>query len=127
MNNTPVVTQDPAAVNGCLGASVTFTVADKERAEKLLRNMSAVAEIQSAIALIRKHQNGTRTGVQQFVANQPESTTVASAGTVRSSSAVSRRECERRGEPTWDARRAAERRCSKDRIMISLPQSGLRC
>lgn len=50
------------------------------RAEKLLRNMSAVAEIQSAIALIRKHQNGTRTGVQQFVANQPESTTVASAG-----------------------------------------------
>ncbi|HWC90404.1 MAG TPA: phage portal protein, partial [Pirellulales bacterium] len=32
------------------------------RAEKLLRNMSVVAEIQSAIALIRKHQGGTRSG-----------------------------------------------------------------
>ncbi|HEX4150198.1 MAG TPA: phage portal protein, partial [Pirellulales bacterium] len=31
------------------------------RAERLLRNMSVVAEIQSAIALIRKHRNGTRT------------------------------------------------------------------
>ena len=29
------------------------------RAEKLLRNMSVVAEIQSAIALIRKHRRGT--------------------------------------------------------------------
>ena len=50
------------------------------RAEKLLRNMSAVAEIQSAIALIRKHRSGTKTGVQQFVANQPEATTVATGG-----------------------------------------------
>jgi hypothetical protein len=39
------------------------------RAEKLLRNMSTVAEIQSAIALIRKHHGATRTAVQQFVAN----------------------------------------------------------
>ncbi|HEY2881668.1 MAG TPA: phage portal protein [Pirellulales bacterium] len=39
------------------------------RAEKLLRNMSVVAEIQSAIALIRKHRQGTASGVQQFVAN----------------------------------------------------------
>ncbi len=38
------------------------------RAEKLLRNMSTVAEIQSAIALIRKHHGATRTAVQQFVA-----------------------------------------------------------
>ena len=30
------------------------------RVEKLLRNMSAVAEIQSAIALIRRHRHGTR-------------------------------------------------------------------
>lgn len=36
------------------------------RAEKLLRNMSTVAEIQSAIALIRKHRTATRTAVQQF-------------------------------------------------------------
>ena len=43
------------------------------RAEKLLRNMSVVAEIQSAIALIRKHQHGTRGGVQQF-ANQADMT-----------------------------------------------------
>jgi hypothetical protein len=40
------------------------------RAEKLLRNMSVVAEIQSAIALIRKHQQATFGGVQQFVASQ---------------------------------------------------------
>lgn len=40
------------------------------RAEKLLRNMSTVAEIQSAIALIRKHGGATRTAVQQFVATQ---------------------------------------------------------
>ncbi|HZZ27168.1 MAG TPA: phage portal protein [Pirellulales bacterium] len=44
------------------------------RAEKLLRNMSVVAEIQSAIALIRKHRQGTATGVQQFVANQADIT-----------------------------------------------------
>lgn len=41
------------------------------RAEKLLRNMSAVAEIQSAIALIRKHAGG-RAGVQQFVQGQAD-------------------------------------------------------
>jgi capsid protein len=40
------------------------------RAEKLLRNMSVVAEIQSAIALIRKHRSATATGVQQFVMDQ---------------------------------------------------------
>lgn len=42
------------------------------RAEKLLRNMSTVAEIQSAIALIRKHQGAARTAVQQFVAEQAD-------------------------------------------------------
>ncbi len=40
------------------------------RIEKLLRNMSVVAEIQSAIALIRKHRGTTRNGVEQFVADQ---------------------------------------------------------
>ena len=44
------------------------------RAEKLLRNMSVVAEIQSAIALIRKHQGGIRSGVQLFAAPQAEAT-----------------------------------------------------
>jgi hypothetical protein len=44
------------------------------RAEKLLRNMSIVAEIQSAIALIRKHRTGTRTATQQFVAQQADAT-----------------------------------------------------
>jgi capsid protein len=38
------------------------------RAEKLLRNMSVVAEIQSAIALIRKHRGASRSGVEHFVA-----------------------------------------------------------
>ncbi len=37
------------------------------RAEKLLRNMSVVAEIQSAIALIRRHDGGSSNSVQQFV------------------------------------------------------------
>jgi capsid protein len=50
------------------------------RAEKLLRNMSVVAEIQSAIALIRKHRGATRSGVQQFVAAQADAT-VTSATT----------------------------------------------
>ena len=49
------------------------------RAEKLLRNMSTVAEIQSAIALIRKHRTATRTAVQQYVAGQPDSATTAGA------------------------------------------------
>ncbi|NQU21608.1 MAG: phage portal protein [Candidatus Nealsonbacteria bacterium] len=42
------------------------------RAEKLLRNMSVVAEIQSAIALIRKHVAATSAGVDQFVQNQAD-------------------------------------------------------
>lgn len=42
------------------------------RAEKLLRNMSVVAEIQSAIALIRKHRGATRTALQQFVGSQAD-------------------------------------------------------
>jgi capsid protein len=44
------------------------------RAEKLLRNMSVVAEVQSAIALVRKHRSGSRQGVETFVARQSEST-----------------------------------------------------
>jgi capsid protein len=39
------------------------------RVEKLLRNMSALAEIQSAIALIRKHRSALRSGVEQFAAD----------------------------------------------------------
>jgi capsid protein len=42
------------------------------RAEKLLRNMSVVAEIQSAIAVIRKHQAVTGAGLEQFVASQAD-------------------------------------------------------
>ena len=50
------------------------------RAEKLLRNMSVVAEIQSAIALIRKHRQGTASGVRQFVANQADYAAAATTG-----------------------------------------------
>lgn len=50
------------------------------RAEKLLRNMSVVAEIQSAIALVRRHQNATRTAVQQFVAGQADATRTSPTG-----------------------------------------------
>jgi capsid protein len=42
------------------------------RAEKLLRNMSAVAGIQSAIALIRRHRHGTRAGIEQFAAGSAD-------------------------------------------------------
>ncbi len=42
------------------------------RAERLLRNMSIVAEIQSAIALIRKHRGASRSGIEQFVANSAD-------------------------------------------------------
>lgn len=52
------------------------------RAEKLLRNMSVVAEIQSAIAVIRKHSAGIRQSVQQFVQGQADAS-VASAMTGR--------------------------------------------
>lgn len=39
-----------------------------ERAEKLLRNMSYVAALQSAIALIRKHDTGTKNELEAFAA-----------------------------------------------------------
>lgn len=42
------------------------------RAEKLLRNMSVVAEIQSAIALIRKHRGTSRAGVEHFVSTNAD-------------------------------------------------------
>jgi capsid protein len=42
------------------------------RAEKLLRNMSVVSEIQSAIAIIRKHAAATSAGLEQFVAGQAD-------------------------------------------------------
>jgi capsid protein len=54
------------------------------RAEKLLRNMSVVAEIQSAIAVIRKHRTATAAGLEQFVAGQAD-LTIASQATGRTS------------------------------------------
>ncbi len=53
------------------------------RAEKLLRNMSVVAEIQSAIAIIRKHRTATASGLEQFVARQADYTATSSGGQVR--------------------------------------------
>ena len=54
------------------------------RAEKLLRNMSVVSEIQSAIAVIRKHKAATAAGLEQFVASQAD-WSVTSAATGRTS------------------------------------------
>ncbi len=52
-----------------------------KRAEKLLRNMSVVAEIQSAIALIRKHSSGSAESIRRFVQNQAEgSSTIGTTG-----------------------------------------------
>lgn len=49
------------------------------RAEKLLRNMSVVAEIQSAIAVIRKHKAATAAGLANFVANGADASVTNSA------------------------------------------------
>jgi capsid protein len=49
------------------------------RAERLLRNMSVVAEIQSAIALIRKHRGASRSGIEQFVANNADGNVTSGA------------------------------------------------
>ena len=54
------------------------------RAEKLLRNMSVVAEIQSAIAVIRKHTAATAAGLEQFVAGAAD-LSVTNAATGRTS------------------------------------------
>jgi capsid protein len=48
------------------------------RAEKLLRNMSILAEVQSAIALIRRHP-GTAGAAQQFAASQADLSMTSSA------------------------------------------------
>lgn len=42
------------------------------RAAKLLRNMSTATEIQTAIALIRKHQQATKEAVRSFIAAKAE-------------------------------------------------------
>src|SRR4051812_31456125 len=52
------------------------------RAERLLRNMSIVAEIQSAIALIRKHRGASRGGIEQFIANDSDGS-VTGGGSAR--------------------------------------------
>lgn len=52
------------------------------RAEKLLRNMSVVAEIQSAIALIRKHRAATRSGVEHFVSSGADAEVNKGAGRI---------------------------------------------
>lgn len=54
--------------------------ANLRRAEKLLRNMSVVAEIQSAIALIRKHRSASRVGVEQFVADRSSASALDRSG-----------------------------------------------
>jgi hypothetical protein len=55
-----------------------------ERAEKLLRNMSVVAGVQSAIALIRKHRDSGAATVRQFRGDTADLTTSAmSSGKAR--------------------------------------------
>ncbi len=50
------------------------------RAEKLLRNMSVVSEIQSAIAIIRKHRSATAAGLERFVSGQADFSAPRSGG-----------------------------------------------
>lgn len=49
------------------------------RAEKLLRNMSVVAEVQSAIAIIRKHASAAAAGIGQFVADSADASLTSPA------------------------------------------------
>lgn len=49
------------------------------RAEKILRNMSVVAEIQSAIAVIRKHASGTKASIERFVASEADASATSPA------------------------------------------------
>lgn len=58
--------------------------ANLRRAERLLRNMSVVAEIQAAIALIRKHRSATRSGVERFVSDGASSEKTDRHGRVKS-------------------------------------------
>lgn len=57
--------------------------ANLRRAEKLLRNMSIVAEIQSAIALVRKHRGTSRPGVERFVADRSSAVGADGGGRTR--------------------------------------------
>ena len=50
-----------------------------KRAEKLLRNMSVVAEIQSAIAMIRKHKQATQATVEALISANADASTYNSA------------------------------------------------
>jgi len=45
------------------------------RAAKLLRNVSTVSEIQSAIAMVREHVASSKATIQQYVADQADATT----------------------------------------------------
>lgn len=47
-----------------------------QRAVKVLRNMSTTSEIQTAIAMIRKHVQATQTTVRAFVAGQADQTRI---------------------------------------------------
>lgn len=57
------------------------------RAEKLLRNMSYVAALQAAIALIRKHEVANRTEIEAFVAAKAD-VTLRSAATGKTESST---------------------------------------
>ena len=54
------------------------------RAAKLLRNMSTAAEIQTAIALIRKHQQATKDAITQLNVNNRTTSETTIAGKTRS-------------------------------------------
>ena len=53
------------------------------RAVKLLRNMSMATEIQTAIALIRKHEQATQAAVRTFVKSREESRTPTNESVLR--------------------------------------------
>ncbi len=55
-----------------------------QRAEKILRNMSVVAGVQSAIAIIRKHTQGNASTVRQFVQDEASANMVDGRGQVHS-------------------------------------------
>jgi len=50
------------------------------RAAKILRNMSTVAEIQAAIAMVRKHLQGSQATIQQYVNAQADASRTDASG-----------------------------------------------
>lgn len=90
VNDEPVPAHEIEHVKANVDRSVTrgipsFFAVHKnlKRAEKLLRNMSAVATIQASIAYVRKYTNASKSAVKKFVDDKSDVRIVGPAGKER--------------------------------------------